>query len=74
MSGVWVAGNVADPQATFIGAAAAGLRAAAAINADLIEEEAERGVAARRATAGSQSAPAMGPVELVAAASRSDAA
>ncbi len=37
--GVWVAGNVADPVAQVIGAAAAGLRAGAAINADLIAED-----------------------------------
>jgi thioredoxin reductase len=75
VAGVWVAGNVADPQATVIGAAAAGLRAAAAINADLIEEETELGVAARRATAGSHSAPvaARSPVELVEAVQPSNA-
>ncbi|MFE3291677.1 NAD(P)/FAD-dependent oxidoreductase [Rhodococcus sp. NPDC059234] len=39
--GVWVAGNVADPRAQVIVAAAAGLNAAAAINASLIEEEIE---------------------------------
>ncbi|WAL66909.1 NAD(P)/FAD-dependent oxidoreductase [Amycolatopsis cynarae] len=37
--GVWVAGNVTDPTAQVIGAAAAGLAAGAAINADLVEEE-----------------------------------
>jgi len=37
--GVWVAGNAADLRAQVIGAAAAGLTAAAAINADLIAEE-----------------------------------
>jgi len=36
---VWVAGNVADVRATVIVAAAAGLTAGAAINADLIAEE-----------------------------------
>jgi thioredoxin reductase len=49
LPGVWVAGNVADPQATVIGAAAAGLKAAAAVNADLIAEETAAAVAARRA-------------------------
>ncbi|MFC9787805.1 NAD(P)/FAD-dependent oxidoreductase [Rhodococcus sp. NPDC127528] len=39
--GVWVAGNVADPRAQVIVAAAAGLNAAAAINASLIEEDIE---------------------------------
>jgi len=46
--GVWVAGNVADLMAQVIAAADAGLRAAAAINADLVAEDIERAVAARR--------------------------
>lgn len=37
--GVWVAGNVANLMEQVIGAAAAGVRAGAAINADLIEAE-----------------------------------
>ncbi|MEV0947181.1 NAD(P)/FAD-dependent oxidoreductase [Rhodococcus sp. NPDC049939] len=37
--GVWVAGNVTDPKAQVIVAAAAGMNAAAAINANLIEED-----------------------------------
>jgi thioredoxin reductase len=44
--GVWVAGNLASIQAQVITAAAAGLTAGAAINADLAFEDAER--AARR--------------------------
>ena len=40
--GVWVAGNITDPQAQVIGAAAAGLTAGAAINLDLILDEARR--------------------------------
>lgn len=44
--GVWVAGNVADLMAQVIGAAAAGVRAAAAVNADLIAEEVRDAVAA----------------------------
>jgi thioredoxin reductase len=36
--GVWVAGNVSDPMAQVIVSAAAGMRAGAAINADLIAE------------------------------------
>lgn len=48
-AGVWVAGNVADPSAQVISAAAAGLKAAAAINADLVAEETVRAVAAFRA-------------------------
>ena len=43
--GVWVAGNVADPQAQVIVAAGAGLSAAAAINADLIAEDTRLAVA-----------------------------
>jgi thioredoxin reductase len=38
--GVWVAGNVADLKAQVISSAAAGLNTAAAINADLVEEDA----------------------------------
>ena len=40
MPGVYVAGNVTDPMAQVIGAADAGLRAGAAINADLVMAEA----------------------------------
>ncbi|GAA3440028.1 NAD(P)/FAD-dependent oxidoreductase [Kutzneria kofuensis] len=43
--GVWVAGNVTNLMEQVIGAAAAGLRAAAAINMDLITEETDRAVA-----------------------------
>jgi thioredoxin reductase/trans-aconitate methyltransferase len=39
VAGVWVAGNVADVRAQVITAAAAGLTAGAAINADLVAEE-----------------------------------
>ncbi len=46
--GVWVAGNVADIRAQVITAAAAGLNAAAAINADLIAEEIDAAVVAYR--------------------------
>jgi thioredoxin reductase len=38
--GVWVAGNLTDPQAQVIGAAAAGLMAGATINFDLVLEQA----------------------------------
>jgi thioredoxin reductase/SAM-dependent methyltransferase len=49
--GVWVAGNVADPMAQVIVAAAAGLMAAAPITGDVGEEETRRAVeAARRAS------------------------
>jgi thioredoxin reductase len=46
--GVWVAGNVANLQAQVIAAAAAGLNAGAAINADLIAEDTRLAVAAAR--------------------------
>jgi thioredoxin reductase len=42
--GVWVAGNVANLTEQVIGSAAAGVRAGAAINADLIAEETRRAV------------------------------
>jgi thioredoxin reductase (NADPH) len=45
--GVFVAGNVADPGAQVISAAAAGLMAGAMINSDLIQEETRLAVAAR---------------------------
>jgi thioredoxin reductase len=47
--GVRVAGNVTDPMAQVIAAAAAGLMAGAAIHGDLIAEETAAAVAARRA-------------------------
>lgn len=47
--GIWVAGNVADPKGQVVAAAAAGVQAAAAINADLITDDVNRAVAARRA-------------------------
>ena len=50
--GVWAAGNVADPQAQVITSAAAGLAAGAAINHDLVAEDAARAVSARRHQAG----------------------
>jgi thioredoxin reductase len=46
--GVWVAGNVTDLMAQVITAAAAGLQAAGAINADLLLEDVRRAVAARQ--------------------------
>ena len=45
--GVWVAGNVSDMSAQVVVAAAAGLRAGAMINADLVAEDARRAVAER---------------------------
>jgi thioredoxin reductase len=47
--GVWVAGNVASLTDQVIAAAAAGVRTAAAINADLITEDTDRAVTDRRA-------------------------
>ncbi|ETK37530.1 NAD(P)/FAD-dependent oxidoreductase [Microbispora sp. ATCC PTA-5024] len=49
--GVWVAGNVTGLLDQVVAAAAAGVRAGAAVNADLIEEETAQAVAARRARA-----------------------
>ena len=46
--GVWVAGNATDLMAHVVGAAEAGVRAAAAINADLIAEDTQRAVDAHR--------------------------
>ena len=46
--GVWVAGNVTDLMAHVVGAAEAGVRAGAAINADLIAEETRHAVAKYR--------------------------
>jgi len=48
VAGVWVAGNVADLSAGVIGAAAAGMVAATAVNADLIAEDTRRAVAVYR--------------------------
>ena len=49
--GVWVAGNVADMSAQVVVSAAAGLRAGAMINADLVTEDARAAVAARQGVA-----------------------
>jgi thioredoxin reductase len=49
--GVWVAGNVTDPRAQVVAAAAAGVMAAASVNADLIAEDTAIAVAALRAGA-----------------------
>ncbi|GAA2447433.1 NAD(P)/FAD-dependent oxidoreductase [Streptomyces macrosporus] len=46
--GVWVAGNVTDPLAGVPAAVAAGTRAAAAINADLVAADTDAAVARRR--------------------------
>ncbi|NJQ06001.1 NAD(P)/FAD-dependent oxidoreductase [Streptomyces lonarensis] len=57
--GLWVAGNVSALTDQVIGAAAAGQRAGAAINADLVAAETRRAVAARRAR--SDAAPTTDP-------------
>ena len=49
--GVWVAGNVTDLRAGVVGAAAAGMAAAAAINLDLIADDTRKAVAAYRNSA-----------------------
>ncbi len=46
--GVWAAGNVADVMAQVVASAAAGLKAGAMINADLVGEDVRTAVAARR--------------------------
>lgn len=53
--GVWVAGNATGPADQVIGAAAAGVRAGAAINADLVDDEARRAAAERTAPSSSPS-------------------
>jgi thioredoxin reductase (NADPH) len=50
--GVWVAGNVSDMSAQVVVSAAAGLRAGAMINADLVMEDARLAVAVSREPAG----------------------
>ncbi|MET9689005.1 NAD(P)/FAD-dependent oxidoreductase [Streptomyces sp. NPDC006514] len=52
LRGVWVAGNVTSPLEKVPGVAAQGVRAAVAINTDLIEAETRRAVRAHRAGAG----------------------
>ena len=46
--GVWVAGNVTNLMAWVVTAAAEGVSAAAAINADLVAEDTRRAVSARQ--------------------------
>ncbi|WP_030162212.1 NAD(P)/FAD-dependent oxidoreductase [Streptomyces sp. NRRL S-244] len=60
LSGVWAAGNVAGPMEQLAGAAAAGVRAAVAINTDLIEEEGRRALEAHRAAGRSTGRSASG--------------
>jgi thioredoxin reductase len=49
--GVWVAGNVSDMSAQVVVSAAAGMRAGAMINADLVAEDARRAVDEHRSVA-----------------------
>jgi thioredoxin reductase len=58
LPGVWVAGNVTDLSATVIGAAAQGVAAAAAINADLVAEDTRRAVNVRRDPGAAMEQPA----------------
>lgn len=51
LPGVWAAGNVTSPMEQVAGAAAQGVRAAVAINTDLIEEETRRALRAGRGDA-----------------------
>jgi thioredoxin reductase len=55
VAGVWVAGNVTDLSAQVGAAAAAGATAAAQINADLVAEETQQAVTARRASSAAAS-------------------
>jgi thioredoxin reductase len=50
--GVWAAGNVVDPRAQVVTAAGMGSVAAIALNADLLQEDVQRAVAAHRRVAG----------------------
>jgi thioredoxin reductase len=55
--GVWVAGNVTDLTAQVMSAAAGGVFAAAAINADLVAEDTRRAVSAHRAQGSAAARP-----------------
>ncbi|HKS02511.1 MAG TPA: NAD(P)/FAD-dependent oxidoreductase, partial [Arthrobacter sp.] len=48
VEGVWAAGNICDPTAEVITAASAGVKAATAINADLVDEDTRLAVEAAR--------------------------
>ncbi|MDI3421583.1 NAD(P)/FAD-dependent oxidoreductase [Streptomyces luteolus] len=62
--GVWAAGNVVEVSGQVMVAAAAGLRAGAAVNADLIAEDTRAAVAERRAAAEPGPAPVGAEPEL----------
>lgn len=59
--GVWVAGNVTDMYAGVVNSAAAGFTAAAAINANLLDEDVRRGVGDRGAAAANSSSNQTAP-------------
>ncbi len=52
VAGVWAAGNARDLQAMVSAASADGVRAGAAVNADLVAEDAAAAVQARYGTVG----------------------
>ncbi|MEV7581404.1 NAD(P)/FAD-dependent oxidoreductase [Streptomyces erythrochromogenes] len=60
LRGVWAAGNVTAPLEKVAGAAAQGAQAAAAINADLIEERTRRALEAHRAGAAARAGEGAG--------------
>ncbi len=62
--GVWAVGNVADPRAQVVIAAAMGSAAAAAINKDLVDEEVERAVEDHRVASRDRPATPMNPAEI----------
>ena len=51
VQGVWAAGNICDPTAQVVTAASAGVKAATAINADLVHEDTRRAVERARRSA-----------------------
>jgi thioredoxin reductase len=61
VTGVWAAGNVADPRAQVITAAGAGSASAIAINADLVQDDVSRALASRTELALGRKATASGP-------------
>jgi thioredoxin reductase len=56
--GLWAAGNVVDPRAQVVTAAGMGSAAAIALNADLVQDDVQRAVAAHRRLAGAVGAAA----------------
>ncbi|MGW2277520.1 FAD-dependent oxidoreductase [Streptomyces sp. NPDC001770] len=58
--GVWAAGNITNLMEQVVGAAAAGLKAAAALNADLVAEDTRLAVESRRTSTDTQGDPMTG--------------